>query len=28
MVGWWKSVQFLEPRRVGAVLPILDLNGF
>ena len=26
--GSWKSVQFLDPRRDGAVLPILHLNGY
>ena len=26
--GSWKSVHFLDPRRDGAVLPILHLNGY
>ncbi|SDV46715.1 phosphoketolase family protein [Chitinasiproducens palmae] len=26
--GSWKSVRFLDPRRDGAVLPILHLNGY
>ena len=26
--GSWKSVKFLNPRRDGAVLPILHLNGY
>lgn len=26
--GSWKSVYFLDPRRDGAVLPILHLNGY
>ncbi|GER90748.1 putative phosphoketolase [Dictyobacter vulcani] len=26
--GAWKSLQFLNPRRDGAVLPILHLNGY
>jgi len=28
MEGSWKSVHFLDPRRDGAVLPILHLNGY
>jgi xylulose-5-phosphate/fructose-6-phosphate phosphoketolase len=26
--GSWKSIHFLDPRRDGAVLPILHLNGY
>lgn len=26
--GSWKSIQFLDPKRDGAVLPILHLNGY
>ena len=26
--GFWKGVQFLNPSRDGAVLPILHLNGY
>ncbi|TDV72579.1 phosphoketolase [Pseudomonas sp. LP_7_YM] len=26
--GSWKSIRFLDPRRDGAVLPILHLNGY
>jgi xylulose-5-phosphate/fructose-6-phosphate phosphoketolase len=28
LAGSWKSVSFLNPRRDGAVLPILHLNGY
>ncbi len=28
LAGSWKSVQFLDPARDGAVLPILHLNGY
>lgn len=28
LAGSWKSVQFLNPKRDGAVLPILHLNGY
>jgi xylulose-5-phosphate/fructose-6-phosphate phosphoketolase len=28
LAGSWKSVSFLDPRRDGAVLPVLHLNGY